>query len=123
MWNKGVKAVIAGILMLAAMQISAQQERDPTRPGKHAGMTVTEESGNPLSSRFTLNAIFYSSDRSQAIINKQVVTVGSHIQNAMVSHIGLDTVVMQIEEQGVTRETILRLAPHASVKRDASEDF
>ena len=115
--------MVVSLMRLSAANVSAKQERDPTRPGKFAGMAITEGAGNPAAVRFTLNAIFYSTDRSQAIINEQVVTVGSQLQNARVSKIGPDSVVMQIEEQGATRETVLRLAPHASVKRDASEDF
>ena len=122
MLSKG-KVLVVAVIVLFAMQVAAQQERDPTRPGKFAGAADTDGVAAPAASRFTLNAIFYSTDRSQAIVNKQVVTVGSHILNAMVSQIGPDSVVILIEEQGVMRETVLQLAPHASVKRDASEDF
>lgn len=122
MLNKGMVWVATSALLFAA-QVAAQQERDPTRPGKLAGSAVSQVGAAPVASRFTLNAIFYSSDRSQAIVNEQVVTVGSRLSNAMVSEIGPDSVVMLIEEQGELRETILQLAPHASVKRDASEDF
>ncbi|WP_414829385.1 hypothetical protein [Alteromonas sp. H39] len=118
-----VVVLVVIIIMLFATQVVAQQERDPTRPGKFAVTGNSEAIAAPVASRFMLNAIFYSTDRSQAIVNKQVVTVGSRLSNAMVSEIGPDSVVMLIEEQGETRETVLRLSPHASVKRDASEDF
>lgn len=123
MLNKGVLVAIAGGSLLLSVNAAAQQERDPTRPGKFAGAAVSAGASAPVASRFTLNAIFYSTSRSQAIVNKQVVTVGSRLDNATVAEIEPDSVVMLIEEQGVTQTTVLRLAPHASVKRDASEDF
>ncbi len=104
-----------------AQSTAVAQERDPTRPGVMAG--TPSGSGISHAARLTLQAIFFSSDSRQAVINNQVVAEGDTLAGSTIEQINANTVVLRARGASNAAPAVLHLSSPTPVKRSTFEEF
>ncbi|MCU7554697.1 general secretion pathway protein GspB [Alteromonas sp. ASW11-19] len=97
------------------------EERDPTRPGAMAGMS--SGSGVSNTGSLTLQAIFFTTDNRQAVINNQVVAEGDILAGSTIEQINANTVVLRASGASNASQTVLQLSSPTPVKRSTFEEF
>lgn len=117
----GVALIVGWGAAVLAQATAFAAERDPTRPGAMSGAlsnnSVMDTAG------LTLQAIFFTSDNRQAVINNQIVTEGDILAGNLIEQINTNTVILRSRSASKPVVAELRLSLPSSVKRSIVEEF